>query len=160
MKRKALHAAALAALTTLPAQAFAATFTPYDTGNNSELIASSPGDNVKRVIYSADIGSLDAGDILIVASEAQLQNDTGGNVRLTTQLILGSSPSATTGTELDENNAFNVTDDMSRGQPTKLAIAGISSASSANFVNLVVWTNQALTVNQNYGRLQVLVIHQ
>ncbi|HWA92224.1 MAG TPA: hypothetical protein VG889_19455 [Rhizomicrobium sp.] len=158
MKAKTFRVALLAALIA-PAPGFAATFTTYDTGDNSELIASSPGDNVKRVIYSAAVGSLAADDILIVASEAQLQNDTGGNVRLSTQLILGSSPGATTGTELDENNAFNVTADMVRGQPTKLAIARIASATSAGFVNLVVWTNQTLAVDQDYGRLQVLKIH-
>lgn len=159
MTRRVLHAVALTTLATFPAQAFAETLTSYDTGANSELITSSPGDNIKRVIYSADVGSLAVNDILVVASEAQLQNDTGGNVRLTTQLILGSSPSATTGVELDENNAFNVTSDMLRGQPTKLAIAKIGTASSSNFVNLVVWTNQTLTVNQGYGRVQVLKIH-
>ncbi len=47
---------------------------------------------------------------------------------------------------------------MVRGQPTKLSVARIASASSANFVNLVVWTSATLTVDQDYGRLQVLKI--
>lgn len=158
MDRRILPAAVLVALT-LPVQAVAATFACYDTGDNSELIASSPGDNVKRVIYSADVGALAEGDILIVASEAQLESSYSGNVRLTTQLILGTSPSATTGVELDENNAFNVTPGMVRGQPTKLSIARIATASQAGFVNLVVWTSQTLTVDQDYGRLQVVKIH-
>ena len=158
MKRMMIGAALLLAFA-VPGPVSAATYSTFDTGDNSELITSSPGDNVKRVIYSAAVGSLAVNDILVVAAEAQLQNDTGGNVRLTTQLILASSPSGTTGTELDENNAFNVTPEMSRGQPTKLSVARIASASSAGFVNLIVWTSGTLTVGQDYGRLQVLKIH-
>jgi hypothetical protein len=158
VNRNILRAAALAALA-LPAPALAATLTTYDTGDNSELITSSPGDNIKRVIYSASVGSLAVNDILVITSEAQLDNSTGTNVRLSTQLILGTSPSATSGTELDENNAFNVTPDMARGQPTKLATVKVGTAMTAGFVNLVVWTSGTLAVDQDYGRLQVLKIH-
>ncbi|HWA92223.1 MAG TPA: hypothetical protein VG889_19450 [Rhizomicrobium sp.] len=137
----------------------ALSFATYDTGNNSELLTSLPGDDVKRVVFSVNVGSVNAGDILVVDAETEMTNDTGSPSRLTAQLILGSSASATTGTELDENNNFYITPDMHHGVRVKASIKGFSSSSSSTYVNLVVWGNPGtLTVEQDYGRLQVLKI--
>ncbi len=65
----------------------------------------------------------------------------------------------TSGTELDENNNFYITPDMHHGVRVKASIKGFTSNSSSTFVNLVVWGSPGLlTVEQDYGRLQVLKI--
>ncbi len=148
---------AIALLGAGPAEALS--FATYDTGNSSELLTTLPGDDVKRVVYSIDVGSVNAGDILIVDAETEMTNDTGSPSRLTAQLILGASASATSGTELDENNNFYITPDMHHGVRVKASIKGFTSNSSSTFVNLVVWGSPGLlTVEQDYGRLQVLKI--
>jgi hypothetical protein len=141
------------------AGAHASGFATYDTGNNSELLTSLPGDDVKRVVFSLDVGTINANDILVVDAETEMTNDTGSPSRLTAQLILGSSASATSGTELDENNNFYITPDMHHGVRVKASVKGFPSGSTSSYVNLVVWGSPGtLTVEQDYGRLQVLKI--
>jgi len=138
--------------------ACATSFTPYDTGDTSELLTTLPGDLVKRVVYSKDVGTLGVNDILLVSGEVEMTNDSGVPAGFGAQLILGSSASATSGTELDEGNTFNITPGMHHGTRVKGSIKNFSTGSSKTFVNFVVWTNQTLTVEQDNGRLQILRI--
>lgn len=136
----------------------AETIAGHDTGDNSELLTSLPGDNVKRVLYSYDLASLGAGDILVVDGEGELTNNNSVTAQLGAQLILGDSATATGGTELDEANQFGVTPGMHHGVRIKGSIKGFTAKSSRTFVNLVVWTNQTLVVEQDYGRVQIVQI--
>jgi hypothetical protein len=59
--------------------ASALSFNAYDSGNNSELLASLPGDDVRRVMYSVDVGAINPQDMMIVTGEGELTNDTGSD---------------------------------------------------------------------------------
>ena len=137
----------------------ASSFAPYDSGDHSELLTSLPGDNTKHVVYSLDIGPVSTNDILVVDAEVEMTNDTGSPSRLSAQLVLASSATATNGTALDENNNFYITPDMHHGVRVKASVKQITSQNPANFVNLVVWGSPGtLTVEDDCGRLQVLKI--
>jgi hypothetical protein len=153
---KILAAAALICLCGM--QARAQTYTTYDTGSGGELLTSLPGDSGHYVLFSLNVGSLSVGDMLIVASEAEFTSSQTDNVRISSQLYLGTSASSTTGTQLDENNAFNIVPTMVEGVPVKISAIKITSAMSSGHVNLVVWSSDPLTVDVGNGRLQVLKI--
>jgi hypothetical protein len=138
----------------------APSFTVYDSGGDAELLTQIPGDHLHRVLLSVDVESVDANDILVVTGE--FQAETKGeldNSLLGSQLLLTSSPSeAEDGTELGENNVFNVTLESKRGVPIKIATHGFSSGTTDHYVNLAVWAEGGFNVDQDYGRLQVLKI--
>jgi hypothetical protein len=153
----------LSAASFWPTTANATTFTVYDTGNSSELLTELPGDNTRRVLYSLDVGPINPGDILVVASEAELvEDDVQHFHKLASQLILGSDSAATTGTELDENNAFDVFgihSNIVNGVPVKLATKAFPAGSQSTYINLNVWASGGgFDVLKDYGRLQVLKI--
>jgi len=141
--------------------ASASTFKVYDSGNASEKITTLPGDNGWYVLYSVDIETINVGDIIIVMAEGQLQDPTNTtDYYLTSHLIRATSATGTTGTEIDDANAFNITQQSYRGVPTKPAITTIGSGTTTrHFVNLLVQAAAGnLNVNSDYGRLQVLKI--
>jgi hypothetical protein len=139
--------------------AHAATFSNFDSGNFGELLTSSPGDDAYRVLYSVDVGSLAKGDILVVKCDAELTNHGSTNVGLASQLRLGTSVSDLGGVELDEANQFLVPPIMLHGVPYKHAIYEVKTNTTSHFVNFLVASTGTMAVEQDYGRLQVLVIH-
>lgn len=137
----------------------AATYDTFDSGDNSELLTTSPGDLQWRVLYSVDIGTVSAGDIIVVDCEAELTNNTSSDAELSTSLLLSPSASSVGGVELDESNVFNVTPALYHGVPEKHAAFTVQPGTTNHFVNFRVATSQTLVVEQDYGRVQVLVIH-
>jgi len=133
----------------------------FDSGNNGELLTSSPGDDTYRALYSVDLGSISTNDIILADAEGELTNDTGSaNVLFSTLLILTDSSTGTSGTQIAEGNAFNITPAMGHGVAVKHAIYQVTSSASAHhFLNCLVRTTSTIPVEQDYGRLQVLVIH-
>ncbi len=155
---------ALAAGLAVAGPASASTFTVYDSGDSGELITTLPGDNAWYVLYSVDIGTVNVGDILVVfADGGQIQDPSNTTDHyLTSHLMRTNSASATTGTEIDDANAMNITQLAYRHVPIKPAITTVQSGTTGrHFVNLLVQSDDGsptLTVNQDYGRLQVLKI--
>lgn len=123
-----------------------------------EKIPTIPDTNVKQVLYSVYVGSISSSDILVVVGEAQVTLTSGDARKIACAIILGTSATATTGSELDSNNSFNVSPDMNRGVPVKFAIRP-PAATSSTYVNFVVWASGNFDVD-NQGHLQVLIIHQ
>lgn len=146
------------ALTATPASALS--FNNYDSNNfGGDLLSTLPGDQVYRVLYSIDVGSLAQNDVLVALSEFEVTNDTGVTQRTTAKLILTDSASSTTGTELSEDNDRNITPGMHHQARVKGAIKKFSSAQGANhFVNLLVLATGTLTIPPANGRLQALKI--
>jgi len=162
MRCAALAGLALAGLA-LAGPASASTFTVYDSNNSGELITTLPGDNNWYVLYSVDIGTINVGDIIVVfADGGQLQDPTNTTDHyLTSHLMRATSASGTTGTEIDDANAMNITQEVYRQVPIKPAITTIQSGTTGrHFVNLLVQSASGndLNVNSDYGRLQVLKI--
>lgn len=153
-------AAALAGIAAPWSGAAASTFTVYDSDASTFVPPTSiAGDNLFHVLYSVDVGTLNVGDILIVFSEAQLQNPATTSVfRLTSHLIRANSTSATSGTALDDSNAFNITPADYRGAVVKPAVLQVTGSVTNHFVNLVVQATGDLDVVDNTGRLQILKI--
>ena len=142
-----------------PLSVMAATYQAFDTGNGSELITSS-GVEVKRIVFSVDVGTLSAGDIIVATTEAELTTKTGNVARVTSQLIRGTTATATSGVELDEATATNNSEDIYHVVLVKHAINTVTAGNAADhFVNFYVDTAEDMTVNQDYGRLQIMVIH-
>jgi len=156
--RRASFLFTIAATGLIPGLPFADTVVAYDSGNDGEKLTALSGDLTKRVVLSVDIGTVNANDILVVDGEAELTNDTSGNASLGAQLILGSTETETSGVELDEANATNITPDIHHGVRVKASIEQFPSGNSRHFVNFVVWSNTNLTVEQDYGRLQIAKI--
>jgi hypothetical protein len=157
--RKFTYLSALVVFALYPFSGNAETFSSFDSGSFSELIGTLPGDGVPHVVYSVDVGSINAGDIVMADSEAQMTNDSGVPAQLAGQLILASASTSTTGTELDEANTFQLTPDMHHGNRLKGSIENFLVGPSKHFINYIAWTDEALTVEQNHGRLQVVIIH-
>jgi hypothetical protein len=139
---------------------YATTYSVYDSGNSSELLTTCPGDEISRVLYSVNVGPLSVNDILVVDAESELSNPTSNNVDIGTGLVLAASSTATTGRVIGGHNGFNVTNLQFHGVPVKHAVYKIASPTSLQFVNQIVDCEPySLTVEPDYGRLQVLVIH-
>ena len=165
-----MRCAALAAGLALAGLAFAgpasaSTFTVYDSVNfGNELITTVPGDNSWYVLYSVDIGTINAGDIIVVfADGGQLQDPTNTTDHyLTSHLMRANSATATTGYEIDDANAMNVTEQVYRHVPIKPAITTIATGTTGrHFINLLVQSASGspdLNVISGAGRLQVLKI--
>jgi hypothetical protein len=149
-----------------PQTGSAATYTLYTSGFSNEGLTSIPGDNTKHVLFSLGIPpGLAVGDILLVRGEAQVSLNETDTRKIACQLMLGSSPSTTDtesgGLQLDQNNAFNVSPDMVRGVPVKIATYRVTTAMGvgAAYVNFVVWASGNFNVDHGEGDLGVLVIH-
>ena len=140
--------------------AAAATFNTVDSGNNGELLTSLPNDDQWYVLYSVDVGSLSKGDILTVKADAELTNHGSTNVGLSSKLILADGPTDTSGISLDNGTLFYVEPTVLHGVPYKQAIHYMANSTTKHYVNLLVAAqNGMLTVEQDCGRLQVLIIH-
>jgi hypothetical protein len=147
---------AIAALSAMPASA--QTFATADSLANGELFTSLPG-STPKVLFSIDLTSVSANDILVVTSEFLLTNDTGSTQTLSAQLILTDSASSLTGTPLDSANVRNVTPNMHHITRVKGAIKQFSSDQGTDhYVNLVVSSSATLSVSVGSGRLQALKI--
>lgn len=132
-----------------------------NSGNNSELVTSLPMGDVKKVIYSLDLNtgdSIQINDELVAnASFEVTTNETVYNTKCAKQLILATSAAATTGTEISEPDAKNVTPDVHHDVHNAQGTISISDTSK-HYLNLVAWADsssgtQALVVEQDYGRL-------
>jgi len=137
-----------------------APFTVYDSGHNGELLTTLTGDDTYRPLYSVNVGTLAAGDFLIVFSEAQL-NTIGtltNSERLSAKLVRVDSTGVASG--LDQPNAFQVAPDDPIGTPVKVATISVAANTTArNIVQLDLRATTDLTVMPGYGRLEVLKIH-
>jgi hypothetical protein len=157
-KKEILAATALALGVVWAASAQAQTFTTYDSGTPSEQYATLPGTNAKYAIYSVDVGPVSAGDILDITGEVEMTNDTGSPVRLSAQVVLASSSTGTSGTQVDNNNNFYITPDMHHGVRVKAGIVVVPSTADHLYVNFVCWANGLLTVESGLGKIQALKI--
>jgi hypothetical protein len=150
----------VAALAASPASALG--FVDYDSKNfGNELITTIPADQSHQVLYSIDVDSLNANDVLLVMSEFEATNDTTATQRLSSQIILTNSATSTTGTGLDYQNSRNVTKNggMHHIVRVKGGIRKFTGAQGENhFVNLIVWATGNLSVPASSGRLQALKI--
>jgi hypothetical protein len=151
---------AIVALATTPAAA--QTFNTYDSKNfGNELITTIPSDQSHQVLYSIDVDSLNANDVLLVMSEFEATNDTADTQRISAQIIQTDSATSTTGPGLDYQKSRNVTINggMHHIVRVKGGIIKFAGAQGDNhFINLIVWATGNLSVPTPSGRLQALKI--
>lgn len=139
-----------------------------NTGDLSELVTSLPvtGDGVryiKTVIYSQRLTNVKAGEIILVFSQFETTNDLGFNVMVASQVILADSSTEVTGTEITEASGFNVTPNMHHGKTLEVGTLVSPADYAEKYVNVCVYAastaaspGDAITVEQDYGRLSVL----
>lgn len=149
-----LFAAALIAVP-MPASAF--TFTPYNTGTAAEKFSSLPV-NTAKVLYSLQVDTISAGDVLVVDNELEMGNPSA-TATLAVQLILADSATATTGTSLDTVTQQGISPAMSVNKRFKGAIKKFDTAlTGTKYVNVVVSSDVQLAVRSDSGSVQVLKI--
>lgn len=157
--RNIVLSAALASALAMPA-ARAATYAVFSSGDAQ--FTTLPGDNVRRVLYRVpidDAAGLAVGDILVITSEAQIQNPAvTTQIDLAAQLMRADSSDLQTG--IGPANTFNINPSDYRGVPVKVAVAKITGQTDKNIIELVVWAKPSgsLSVVTGGGRLQVLRI--
>lgn len=137
------------------------------SGNSGERLTTLPvtvsAPYERHVIYSVPLPQLATGEALLALAEAELTNDLGYNVMVSSQLILATSETATVGSEISEANGFNITPDMHHGVVVKHGVFVAPGNYANRYVNLVAWAastaaqpGAALAVEQDYGRLELL----
>jgi hypothetical protein len=148
------------------------TVVPYltiDSGVSGELVHCLPTTwehgYVYVPVYAVRLHGLHKGDVLLVTAEMQVTNDTGVNVMLDTQLTLGAldfqDPNLL---RITSHNGFNVTPGMHHGTSHKNAAVIMTRSYDDAYLVLWAWaaTNglpaASLTVDQNYGRIQGIVL--
>jgi hypothetical protein len=140
----------------------------YNSGNSSELVASLPittsSPYQKKVIYSIPISDLKTNDILQAYCEFEVTNPYTYNVMIASQIVLANNPTDVTGIEITEANGFNVDQNMHHGVVVKTGTHACSANYAMKYVNVIGYSastqalvNHTLTVEQDYGRLSVLV---
>jgi hypothetical protein len=155
---------ALAAGLALAGPASAYTFDVYDSADfGNELITSLPGDNNWYALYSVDVGTLtDTTMLVVIADGGQLENSSASTDHyITSHLIRSDTAGGTTGTEIDDANAMNITAQVYRHVPFKPAIVTTTTDTGKHYVNLLVQLATGanpLTVVSGSGHLQVLKI--
>lgn len=142
----------------------ASALTLLNSGSNSEKVASLPiavTGATKHVIYSVEVPDLAVGDKLVALASVQVTNDNPYNALFGTQLVLATSASAPTGTEISEASSANVTPDRHHDNPVIVG-STVATGTTKRFVNLVGYSmasqakaNHTLTVDADYGRLVV-----
>lgn len=147
----------------------------YGSGNNSELVdhLMVEGSGASwavggEVVYSVLVPDLDSGDVVFAAAEAEITNDLGFNVMIASTLILADDgtdlPDGAIVKEITEANAYNITPDMHHGTFTKVGSYECPEDMGDRFVNFCMRaassaasTGDEVTVEQDYGRLTVIV---
>lgn len=178
--KKFIETSILAFATMLIAAAFAApahaeTFSTYVTPNQPEAVAAVPVNNTKVVIISLSIGDVQKGDIIVLAGEAELTNNSSQWALFTRSMILASDPAGTTGTAVTETNGENFNPsgcfldflfrcDVHHLVASKTGILVAPAAIANGYVNLIALASTdpaasgSLTVEKGYGRISVLKI--
>lgn len=137
----------------------------YNSGNNSELVATIPIDvtgTTKVVIYSIEIPDLEIGDVLYVTVDMQATNDQVYNALFSHQLILGETISTVVGTEITEASGTNITPDNHHMQFCRSGSIVVASTARkfVNFVAVSAASNalagHTMTIDADYGRLSVM----
>lgn len=133
-----------------------------NSGDASERAATLPMPTEKRVVFSVEVPDLAIGDVLIALGEIQVTNPYTYNAMLGSQVILADTPTATAGTEVTEAATTNITPAMHHYLMARVG-SHVASRSDRRFANLVAYasaslaqTGDALTVDNDYGRLAVL----
>lgn len=142
------------------------------TGNTSELVGSLPMNPSQfQVAYSLPCPDIRDGDVVVALAEFEVTNpygrdpwDSTWNAMVTGWVILGDSPSSTTGIEVTENNGFNIDPNMHHGVLTKVgSVRPKGTDLGDKYVNVVLRAassraepGDALILDQDYGRLTVL----
>jgi hypothetical protein len=118
---------------------------------------------------SLPIGDVAPGDILQGHAEAEVTNDTGGNVMIMGALIIAASQSATDGEAVAPWNGINVSPDMHHGVVSKNEIHAARQPQPDARANLVLragrtsptpnGTAAMLTVERGYGEISVAKTH-
>lgn len=140
----------------------------YNSGNSSELVASLPittsSPYQKMVIYSIPIADLKINDIIQASCEFEVTNPYIYNVMIASQIILANNPGDVTGIEITEANGFNVDKNMHHGVVVKSGTLSCAANYPLKYVNVIGYSastqaqaNNTLIVEQDYGRLSVLV---
>ncbi|HVU21647.1 MAG TPA: hypothetical protein VHE09_13025 [Rhizomicrobium sp.] len=137
-------------------EASAATFATYDSGDNSELLTTIPGDFSEYTLYSVPV-SVATGDILVVNVEATATNDNTATAQWT-GIIRFCTTACPVGTSLAYGNNFGLTHNIHHGVHIKAAVWQATANYSTAYVQFVVKSTQDLTVDQDHGRIQVLKI--
>lgn len=139
--------------------------TPYSSGEQSTSL---PMGNVRKVIFTVGpIQNISTDDLIIAFGEAEFTLESGVNTMVASALIIGTADYDTTpisGGEITEFNARNITANMHHDVHVKVgALRSPINSGVGVYVNFVSYadssgTSQAVTVEQDYGRLCVLVL--
>lgn len=168
-----LPAAALALSLACTAPAFAETYS-YSVApgeNFTTLTGSADGSGTWYTLYCIDVGSLQQGDVLVIAGESQIQKSSATSAILVSSEIARTSAYTCSdiagmgylfpgGTGLTGANGYNVTVNEYRGVSPKPANITIGSTDTAPNVAIVynVHASADMDVPANTGDLQVLKI--
>jgi len=144
------------------------TITVQDSGSFSEQVVILPTTQTVTagsVVYTVFVGDVGPGDTFLVQSEFEVTNDLGYNIMIGSYIVLADGPTATTGTDITEPNAFNVTPDMHHGVPVKVGSLAVTESLSNQYVNVVAYSRasratatSSIRVEPDYGRLIVTTI--
>ena len=172
--RKLMLAGLSTGLLSVTAPACAETYTPFDTGVDSENFTSLPasvaGTNTWYVLYCRDVGTLASGDILVVMGESQIQQPSategifvGAKLSRTStscdDIASGGYVLPTTGVQtLGGENGFGVSENEYRAVSPKGATVHIGGSYTEHYVTYSVTASQAMDVPMGTGELQVLKI--
>jgi hypothetical protein len=137
-----------------------------NSGNSSELINSLPVTTgtpyIMKVIYSQQLNNIKINEVIQTMCEYEVTNDLGFNVMIGTVILLADSPTATTGIEITEANAFNVTPGMHHGVIVKVGSYDVTANYPSKYINVVGYaagnaasSGDTIKVEQDYGRLSV-----
>jgi len=139
----------------------------WNTGHGSELVSTLPVTSTTydfMVVYSQEIANIRPGDVIQVMSEFESTNPYDHVVMLGCRIVLGASSTDTGGTNITEDNVFNISPAMHHGTFTKVGTYVLDEAAPSAFVNVVAYARykyaepgDALTVEPGYGRLSVIL---
>jgi len=143
----------------------------YNSGNSSEKITSLPitvsSPYTKKVVYSVYVGDLVPGDIVLALTDFEATNDHSYNVMIASQIYLASSDLTTTiDAEISEASGFNITPNMHHGVVSRSGALAISDSLTSKYINVLAYaassaasSGDTLTIEQDYGRLVVFILH-
>jgi hypothetical protein len=167
----------VAALALFASSAHALTLQAYTTASQPELVSGIPENTNRVVVMSLPIADVQVGDIISVAAEMQATNPTNQWALFTTSVILASSPTATTGTALTEENGENFNPvsgscwmgrcDVYHLVASKPGGIVATKAMAAGYVNFLAssatspsQTSWSIRVDKGYGRIFAMKFRQ
>jgi hypothetical protein len=142
-----------------------------NSGNSSERINTLPltqgSPYTRRSVFSIELPELKAGDVISARGTFEVTNDNAYNVMAARLLLIGDTGGATTGTDISEAAGFNVTPAMHHGVIMDFGSYVVpADLPAGKRLNMVAYaaasaapvSGAEITVEQDYGRLEVMVI--